>query len=509
MLRQLQLALSPIFSFRQENSSAVVRIILAIIVLAGMALIWNHGNAHGHNSLMPAPAYKNGISLIPESERTLDVCVIGVDPSRGIFCFLPFLQREASMPAANFKKIHQELYWLNFEVSHGRLLNALPRSTQIYVALPDPRSVKEADGTEEGLFRNYLKGRCGWTEADIRGRIHFFETPVPIVWAQDIGKILGHDDQGRWVISRGANDQVGYADSVAALCQAYPEKFTYRDLPQGISGEGGDEDLARTPDDQLVMLVGRHRASRYLEWAGGHSLSGQVLDRSEILQAQDLFSGAFDGVPTVFIPSQVLENPALGNNELFHLDMSVAVLSEGGKTHAFVPSYIDRPIDRVTGLALDPAFVKSLQGEYDLMASDLSSMGYAVDRLAVTDHPVRSPANFIRFYDPVSKHCTVLLAKYPYNLRDTAEPAPQEKLMDSFKDIREKGEAWAKAPNDANFQGLQYSIDRTWQTMEWASAQPDPYFEQNRALFQKAGFDVVTVPDYAWGSGGLHCQLLH
>lgn len=509
MLRQLQLALSPIFSFRQQKPFPLVRLLFAISVLTGIALVWTRGKAHGRNSLTPVPVYKNGITLIPESERALDACVIGVDPSRGIFCFLPFLQREASMPAARFKEIHQQLYWLNFEISHGQLLNALPRGTQVYVALPDPKNVKEADGIEESLFRSYLKVRCGWTSADIRGRIHFFKSPVPIVWTQDIGKILGYDDQGRWVISRGSNDQKGYSESVAALCQAYPEKFTYRDLPQGVSGEGGDEDLARTPDNQLVMLVGRHRVSHYLEWAAGRPLSGQAINPDELLQVQDLFSEAFDGVPAVFIPRQALENPGLGNNELFHLDMSVAVLSEGGKTHAFVPSYIDQPIDRVTGLALDPAFVKSLQGEYDLMASDLSSMGYSVDRLAVTDHPVRSPDNFIRFYDPIAKRCTILLAKYPYNLRDTVEPAPQEKLMESFKDIREKGETWAKAPNEANFLGLRYSIDRTWQTMEWASAQPDPYFEQNRALFQKSGFDVISVPDYAWGSGGLHCQLLH
>ncbi|SRR5579871_3698058 len=497
-----------VLPLRRENARPLGRWFLAFTVLAGLTAAWTHGMAHGSLHKVPV-TLKDGTVLVPETERNLDLCVIGVDPSRGNFCFLPLLQQEKSMPPAQFKEIHRELYWLNFEISHGRLLNALPKSTQIYVALPDPQKVKEADGTEEELFRGYLKDRCGWKEGEIKGRFHFFKAPVPIVWAQDIGKILGHDAQGRWVISRGSNDQKGYAESVAALCQAFPDKFVYRDLPGGVSGEGGDEDLVRNPNGELTLLLGRHRASHYLEWAGGRSLNGQVLSQDQILQAQDLFSGAFDGVPAVFIPSQALENPALGNNELFHLDMSVAVLQAGGRPRAFVPSYIDRPVDRVTGLPLDPAFVKSLQGEYDLMASDLASMGYPVDRLAVTDHPVRSPANMVRYFDSTTGHCTVLLAKYPCQLQDGTGATPQGRLMDGFKDLRERGEAWRNSPQEANFRLLRKSIEKTWQTMDWAVSRPDPYFDQNQALFQKSGIDVVAVPDFAWGSGGLHCQVLH
>ncbi len=273
-----------VLSLRKANVRPLSRWFLALTFLAGLAAAWTHGLAHG--SLRKTPfTLKDGTVLIPETERSLDLCVIGVDPSRGNFCFLPWLQQKALMPSAQFREIHQQLYWLNFEISHGRLLNALPPSTQIYVALPDPQKVKEADGTEEGLFRGYLKGRCGWTEMELKERLHFFKVPVPIVWAQDIGKILGHDAQGRWVISRGSNDQKGYAESVAALCQAFPDKFTYRDLPEGVSGEGGDEDLVRTPNGELTLLLGRHRASHYLEWAGGRSLNGQVLSQDQLVQA--------------------------------------------------------------------------------------------------------------------------------------------------------------------------------------------------------------------------------
>jgi hypothetical protein len=510
MLHQLRLALSPVFSFRREDPFSLGKVALIAAVLLGLIWGWPHGTAHGSKTFPPPVLnLKDGTALIPESERSLDVCVIGLDPSRGLFCFLPFLQLEASAPAKEFEEIHRQLYWLNFEISHGRLLNALPKRTQIFVALPDPQSVKQADGKEEGLFRDYLKTHCGWTEAEIQGRIHFFKTPVPVVWIQDIGKILGHDAQGRWIICRSSNDQTGYRESVGALCRAFPDRFTYRDLPAGVSAEGGDEDLVRTPEGNLALLVGRHRASHYLEWSGGRSLNDQVLTQDDLVKAEDLFSGAFNGLPVVFIPSRVLENPSLGNNELFHLDMSVAVLSVGGKTHAFVPSYTDHPVDRVTGMPLDPAFVKSLQNEYDLMASELSSLGYPVDRLAVTDHPVRSPANLVRYYDPATGRCTVLLAKYPYNLPGTGGPSPQEKLMESFKDIREKGEAWEKTPGGSNFRRLLRSIENAWWTMDWASSQEDPFFEQNREIFQKAGIDVVAVPDFAWGSGGLHCQVLH
>lgn len=149
----------PVISIHREYPFPFGKAILAAAFLIGLVVVWTYGMAHGRNStLRPAFSMRDGTVLIPESERPLDFCVIGVDPSRSLFCFLPFLQQEALMPPSRFQEIHRQLYWLNFEISHGRLLNALPRSTQIYVALPDPKSVKEADGTEEGLFRGLLEG---------------------------------------------------------------------------------------------------------------------------------------------------------------------------------------------------------------------------------------------------------------------------------------------------------------------------------------------------------------
>lgn len=497
-------------SSRWKAFSFYAKVLAVATGLLGFALGWIYGRAHTPEiHPIPAPVYANGITLVPESERPLGFCVIGVEGCELSTCYLPQLQKTASMPESSFQEIRRQWFWLNFEMSHGRILNALPPETQVYVALPDPEKVNDADGSEEKFFLDYLKTRCGWAEGQISKRIHFFKSPTPLVWAEDIGKILGRDNQGRWVIYRGSNDIAAYRQAIEDLCRDYPDQFAFRDLPQGISAEGGDEDLVRTPEGQLSFLVGRHRARKYLEWAGGHSLSGESVSQDKLAKAQGMFSSAFDGVPAFFIPSQPLKNPSLGNDNLFHLDMSVAVLSFLGSPKAFVPSYVDRPIDRVSGEPLDPDFVHSLQEEYDLIASDLSNAGYKVDRLALDDHPVRSPANMVKFYDPASGRCTVFLAKYPYHMVEPGQSSPQKKFKDGLEDLKQKGEAWQQKPDETNFKALHQSLESFWATMDEVSASPNPLFEKNRELLQKAGIEVVAVPDYAWGSGGLHCQLLH
>jgi hypothetical protein len=445
--------------------------------------------------------------LIPESERPLDVCVIGLDPNKEAYFFLPDLIQKAGVPSAQINELKKQFYWLNFELSHGQIMNAIPTYTQVFIAVPDPDLVHESKGGEESLFKEYLMTRCGWPEERIKKSVHFFKTGESLVWSQDIGKILGKDTEGRWIIFRGQIDREPYRRAVDDLCRSFPDHFSFRDLPPNVSAEGGDEDLVRAPDGHLVFLVGRHRAVKYLELLNGKSFVGRSITLADIEEAQNAFSTAFEGVPVVFMTSSLLENPGLGNEEIFHLDMSVAVVGDGQVNHGFIPTFGTHPVDRMTSNGLDPNFVSSAQNEYDLMADELKGLGFPVERPILNDHPVRSPANLVRFYDPQTGRCTALLAHYPR--QDTNGGGSQALITSRLEQIRKKYVVWGKNPDAVTYNSLFRAVQDLWNEMTAVSMESDPDFEATANLFRKAGIDVVPVADFAWGSGGLHCQLLH
>lgn len=457
------------------------------------------------------------INFIPETERPLDVCVIGLDAHLSSYFFLPSIKKADSMDKGQWDEIQRQLYWLNLELSHSRILSSIPSSTQLYVAIPDSKSVTESLGGEKEFFIGYLKERCGWPEDRIRDKVHFFKSPTPLVWSQDIGKILGKDDEGRWVIFRGPNDLELYRQAILSLCAAYPGQFAYCDLPNGISAEGGDEDLVRTPDGKLVLLVGRHRAVRYLQWCNGYSWADsnaippfdQPLNTEQIAFAHDGLQKAFEPLQVVIIPEKVMENPALGTNELFHLDMVLAVAGKAGEETAFVPTYLPHPVDRINGHPLDPAFVKKLQWELDKVAEEMKSLGFSVKRLAFGDHPVRGPSNLLRFYDPVKGRCVVFLSKYPRQLDGPFSHTSEGELLSRLTLLRQAAESWMGAPDEPHYHEVQDAISGVWKQMDATAAEPNPYFVKMKRTIEKAGIDVVTVPDYPWGAGGIHCETLH
>ncbi len=452
---------------------------------------------------------QDGLMTIPETERPLDFVVIGIDSDNPSFYLLPSITPGPTLPAVDYQKVHEQLYWLNFELCHGRVINAFPPQTKLYVALPDPRRVKGASGNEERYFLDYLASRCGWSLDQIKNRVHFFKSPTPLIWAQDIGKIIGRDGKGRWIIYRGPQDLPLYHQAVADLCAAYPDQFAYRDLPAGVSAEGGDEDLVRTPSGNQVLLLGRHRALKLMNNSLTPS-TAPALSQEQLLQDQDEFSKAFDGLPVCLLPSGALLKPSLGNDELFHLDMSTAVVGMAREAQAFVPTYQSNPIDRVTGQPLDGDFVKSLQGEMDLIASELETLGFKVNRLPFGDHPVRSPANMVRFYDPEKGKCEVLLSKYPVQTTEDPNATPaQEVLKEKLGALQLKAGEWQKQPSEGRFKDVLDSIAEVWKEMDQTDKESNPLFDQWVSIFNRAGIDVIPVSDFAWGAGGLHCQVLH
>jgi len=479
------------------------------ILVVMLIFFWPHIHSAGLASLTKESFRpQNGLVTIPESERPLDFAVIGLDVDSQNHFLLPNFKPNPALSASRCQQVREQLYWLNFELCHGRILNAFPLQTKLYVALPDPKRVKDATGNEEKYFLDYVHLRCNWTEEQIKDRIHFFKSPVPLTWAQDIGKILGRDEKGRWVIFRGPQDIPFYRQAVLDLCSAYPDQFACRDLPSGISAEGGDEDLVRTPDGRQVFILGRHRALKLMNFPSTPSTAPGI-NRDELLQDETAFSKAFDGLPVCLLPAGALVNPSLGNDELFHLDMTTAVVGMAREAQAFVPTYLANPVDRMSGQPLDVDFVKSVQVEFDLISSELEDLGYKVQRLPFADHPVRSPANVVRFYDPEKGKCEVMLAKYPVHVNEghSGEITPQEELKQKLALLQTAAQTWQEQPGDSQFQGLMDAFNKVWADMDDTDKEPNPLFDQWVKTFNKAGIDVIPVSDYAWGAGGLHCQV--
>jgi hypothetical protein len=73
--------------------------------------------------------------------------------------------------------------------------------------------------------------------------------------------------------------------------------------------------------------------------------------------------------------------------------------------------------------------------------------------------------------------------------------------------IRKK--VWEKIPTEKNYLAVKNGIQSVWTLMDNASTESSAVFESNAEMFRKAGIDMIPVADFAWGSGGLHCQMLN
>jgi hypothetical protein len=462
-----------------------------------------------------------GITLVPESERPLDFFVMGIDPIQKGYFLLPTIDNRNGVSAKQLEEMEKKLYWLNFELSHGAIMRFLPPNSNLFASVPWVKSAGGTGDREKAYFREYLAARCGWTKADIESRVHFFLTPATLVWAQDLGEILGRDAKNRAVINIGQTGQMSqFRRDIRDLVKAFPEHFKLKVLPEGINAEGGDEELARTPNGEMAFMVGRHRVLSYLEYRDGvqrDTYNEKFISESDIEEARTFISKAFYGLPVWIVPEKVLTYPDRGNNELFHLDMVASVLYNHKNTpDAFVPTYLPGPVDATLNKPLDKDFVAKAQREYDLVARQLKSLGYKITRLPFADHPVRGPVNFVKYYDRNKDRFSVLLPKYPYHLSlKYQEPehlemavCPNMRIKSALDSLDEKAFEWQENLTADNFRRFMEAIDGVWREMAEVEQQPNPIFETQAELIRRNGYDVVGIPSYPGGSGGLHCQSL-
>jgi hypothetical protein len=103
---------------------------------------------------------------------------------------------------------------------------------------------------------------------------------------------------------------------------------------------------------------------------------------------------------------------------------------------------------------------------------------------------------------------TVLLAKYPAYLPVTDPNTPQSRLDAALDFLNSETESWLISKTDDGYKNVKAAIAKLWKIMDEICAAPNPTYEAQYKIFKDLGYDVITIPVYAWGAGGLHCQMM-
>lgn len=458
------------------------------------------------------------IVVRPESDRYLDVLVMGLNAPDHEYFLLPDLRQVENALGDDGEKILKNLFLLDLELSRGRLFQALPDYTELYIGIPSPDENSAVSQRARKWFKEYLVKRTGWSEERVASRIFFFNSPESIFWARDISKILGFDSQGRAILGTAADQSSGQLRALEALQAKYPNKFIIRkyapsvpDISPKVSVEGGDLELVLAPSGRVELIVGRHRALRYIHPEGTEpSAPEQVLSEKDIELARTAYSQSFFNLPVTFVPEEVLKDPSKGSPELFHLDMVMTVLPspEKGAPRAFVPTYLFNPVDSYEAQLLTHDFIDDIQSEYDQVAAQLKKHGYEVYRLPYADHPVRSPVNVGKYLDRHTGKHTVFMSKYPYHLPLDDQDTPQREFTRLYREINEIGNTFKETRSKKTAQQLLARLEGSWEKLDALAERPNPLFELNHALLERLGYDVKVIPDYTHGAGGIHCKIL-
>jgi hypothetical protein len=423
---------------------------------------------------------------------------------------LPEIHEIPGVDDAARRDVEEQLYWLNFRFSHGDLISCAGQS-QWFVAVPDSSSVTESLGSELDFFQDYLRHFCNWSDSDLRNRILSFLTASPLIWTQDMGELVVKSGVPGAELYCGPQDQNVYLNTARGLTGTYPELFRYHELPSALSAEGGDLEVVWGPNRKPALLLGRHRVLRYLEITRPGWDHRRAVPQAYIEEARKAFSKAFGDLPVIIVTERALREPEKASEEVFHLDMLASIMDnhQGKHPHAFVPQFSSKTVvDAMNGQPLPESLTRKVTWEFDEAARQLSALGYEVIRLPFNDHPARSPVNFGKAKDPKTGRYTAYLAKYPNHLPVGDPQTPQARLMAVVAQVQSLGARWNSSGNQADLVNFHQAITQLWQTLSETDNAPNPLYEERARRIREAGYDVVVVHCYAWGSGGIHCQTL-
>ncbi|HXC65646.1 MAG TPA: hypothetical protein VNZ67_14915, partial [bacterium] len=369
----------------------------------------------------------------------MSACVVGLEPESDRYFLLPTLAAPPS-PLAGFDDVRRQLFWLNVELAHGALLRSLSSGAQLYVAAPAGPDLRE----EEGWFRDYLRDRGGWGAGDLAARLHFFPIPVTLIWTQDATVVLGEDPQGRRILALDPGSRDFYRGLVESLASAYPRRFTIHRLPPNISNEGGDMAVVRKPDGALGLVIGRHRVLDWLQRSGRGNYLGKPVPEALLQRALGAYAKAY-GMPVQVLPRAALRE-GWGSEDLFHLDMLAAFLAVSGRAGVVVPSFQAQSRDALTNQAFGDNQVRAWGREMDQAALELAHAGYRVERAPLSDHPVRSPSNSLRYDPGDGGPVMVLLPRYPDQSPGTSPSVGALQYQVSLAQFGSAGDRWNQAP---------------------------------------------------------------
>jgi hypothetical protein len=480
---------------------------VAILFLAGAvaaAVAWARDEA-----FRPVPVPGTGIFLVPESARPMKRLVIGLQPIETKPNMLPESPpSDRRLREDRVRYLRRHLYWLDFELLHGGILKAAPSYARFYFAVPEDKPGSGSLGAEERAFREYLRERVGWSEADIARRALFYRTPKEITFPRDMAEPVGHDAGDRLVLAVGSDADSWYATPVMNLVRAFPGDFVLRTLP-GINAEGGDVSVVWLPDGGVGVLIGYHRILRYVENHSGETPDGKPLGDTKVAEARAAFRKAFFGREVLIVGERFLREPAAASPELIHADMIVNVLQTARGLAAFVPTYDRPPVDGVAQRRLPESVWRPVEAEYDGAAAMLARRGYRVVRIPFRDHPDRTPVQVGSFIDERDGRQSLLLGKYPYHFALPDGRNPQLELQRSLEKLDDTVAAWRHDPSEANWKAAVESIADVWKGVDATAVTPNPNFDGQARVYESEGIRVTPVPLYPTGEGGLHCLLLN
>src|ERR1039457_481174 len=115
----------PFFSRGFGRKTGSFKWFFLTILLVGPFFIFLSGALGHHAALSPIHLNPGEISFQPEMERDLEDCVIGLNPDQERRYLLPDLEIPGRLPEAQYQVIRRQLFWLDFELCHGKLLMSL------------------------------------------------------------------------------------------------------------------------------------------------------------------------------------------------------------------------------------------------------------------------------------------------------------------------------------------------------------------------------------------------
>jgi len=494
----------------QQTQTTSTRLFPSLAILSLLVLLSSGCGAPGHEPFVQTLPGDSTGHWIPETERTHPYRVIGLDPHRRSYFMLPELPPSDNADQKVTQELERQLFFLNYRFSHGTIVESLPGG-RWYVSVPDSAAVTDSLGNEWTYFKDYLRERAGWDSDDLKQRAIPFKTTFPLIWTQDAAELVARSGIAGWELYAGPQDNEPYHRLIAGLTETFPDVFKKHDLPSELSAEGGDLEVVPGPDRKPTLLLGRHRVIRYMELKYPGCDYQSPVPKEKIEEARAAYSEAFGGLPVIIVTERALREPSKASEELFHLDMVASVMDNGqtAHPHVFIPKFsAQKVVDAYTGKTLPSSLTNKVEWEFDEAARQLSALGYIVIRLPFNDHPARSPVNFGKSKDPQTGRYRACLAKYPYHLPQGDPQTPQALLMEAIYRLGDRVEEWKAAGNNDTLSAVQEALRNLWVVIQETDAAPSPLHEQRAKLMRDAGYDVVEVHCYAWGSGSIHCQAL-